>query len=163
MTKADPTWQLPVRTIESSRIGVMRLPHDLELPGGHPPLPSLAQRERQQLRDVGADEDGGQTDAEELVDKGQEDGKEHADGPGAHGRARGGRVVLVVDDGADLGVGAVVGDEGGLELHLRDERLVLLWVGEDVVIFEEGLDSLQDDVREVGVALVDAEYVGHQL
>lgn len=142
MTKADLMGQLPIRTVESSRVGVMRLSHDFELPGGHPPLPSLAQRERQQLRNIGADEDGGQADAEELIDKGQEDREEHADCPGAHGRARGGRVVLVVDDGADLGVRAVVGDEGGLELHLRDERLVLLWVGEDVVIFEEGLDPL---------------------
>lgn len=163
MTKTDFMGQLPVRTVESSRVGIMRLTHDLELPGGHPPLPSLAQRERQQLRDIGADEDRGQADAEELVDKGQEDGEEHADGPGAHGRARGGRIVLVVNDGADLGIWAIVGDEGGLELHLRDERLVLLWVGEDVVVLEEGLDPLQDDVREVGVALVDAEHVGHQL
>lgn len=141
----------------------MRLAHDPELPGRHPPLPRLSQGKCKQLRNIGADEDGGQADTEQLVDKRQEHGEEHADGPRAHGRARGGGVVLVVDDGPDLGVGAVVGDEGGLELHLRDEGLVLLRVGEDVVVLEEVLDPLKDDVREVGVALVDPEHVGHQL
>lgn len=120
----------------------MCLPQDPKLPGGHPSLPSLADRERQQLRDVGTDEDARLADAKELVDEGQEYRKQNANGPGAHGRARGRRVVLVVDDGADLGVGAVVGDQGGFELHLRDERLVLLRVVENVVVLEESLDPL---------------------
>lgn len=152
-----------LHTVESPGVGTVRLPQDLELPGRHPPLPRLAQRECKQLRNIRADEDSGQANTEELVDKGQEHGEQHPDGPRAHGRARRGRVVLVVDDGADLGVGAVVGDERSLKLHLCDERLVLLRVGEDVVVLEEGLDPLQDDVREVGVALVDSKHVGHQL
>lgn len=152
-----------LHTVESPGVGTVRLPQDLKLPGRHPPLPRLTQREREQLRNIRTDEDSGQANTEELVDKGQENGEQHPDGPRSHRRAWRGRVVLVVDDGADLGVGAVIGNKGGLKLHLCDKRLMLLQVGENVVVIEEGLDPLQDDVREVGVALVDPKHVGHQL
>lgn len=149
--------------IESPRISIVCHAHDAELISRHPPLPRLAERERNQLRHVGADGNGRLADAKELVDEGEEDAQHDANGPGAHGGARGGGVVFVVDDGTDFGVGAVVSDERGLELHLEDEGLVVLRVGEDGFVGQEGLDTLDDGVWEVGVALVDAQDVCHQL
>lgn len=41
---------------------------------------------------------------------------------------------MVVDDGPDFGVGGVVCDEGGFNLHLLDEIFVVLGLDEDVFI-----------------------------
>lgn len=139
----------------------MRHTHDPKLIRGDPALPRLAKGERNQLRHIGADGNCGLADAKELVDEGEEDAQHDANGPGAHSGARGGGVVFVVDDGADLGVGAVVGDEGGLELHLEDEGFVFFRAGEDGLIGEEVLDTLDDYMWKVGVALVDPEDVRH--
>lgn len=147
--------------VEPSWVEIVRLSQQVELPRGHPLLPRFAQGKRKQLRNIGADGDGGLADAEELIDKGQKDGQDDANDPAAHCRARGGRVIFVVHHSTDFGVGAVVGDQGGFELHLQDEGFVFLGVREDVFVAEEGLDALDDDVWEIGVPLVDTKHIGH--
>ena len=70
---------------------------------------------------------------------------------------------MVVYDGAHLGVGTVVCDQGGLELHLVDEFAVLLGVLEDGLIPEELLDLLEGEVGEVGVVVMDLQDICHEL
>lgn len=149
--------------IKPPRIEVVRHAHHTKLICRHPSLPRLTQRKCNQLRYIRADGNGWLTNTEQLVDEGEKDAQQYANKPSAHGRTGRGRVIFVVDDGADLGVRAVVGDEGGLELHLDDEGFVLLGVAEDVIVGKEVLDPLDDDVREVGIALMNAEDIGHEL
>lgn len=92
------------------------------------------ERESKQLGNVGLNVDGGLTDTEQLVHKGQDDGEQAANSPGTDRGARHAGIILVVDNGAHLSVGAVVGDEGSLELHLVDELSVLLRVLEDIFV-----------------------------
>lgn len=149
--------------VEATRVGIVRDAHDAELIRRHPPLPCLAKGKGNQLRHVRADGDRRLADAEQLVDEGEKDAQDDADDPGAHSGAGRGGIVFVVNHGTNLGIGTVVGDEGGLELHLDNEGLVLLGVGKDVIVGEEVLDALDDDMREIWVTLMDAEDVGHQL
>lgn len=130
---------------------------------GEPVLAGLSNRVCEQLRDVCENTNGRLANVEELVNEAEDDGEEYANGPAADGGARDGSIVLVADDGANFGVRAVVGDEGGLKLHLLDEVVVLLRVGEDGVVVKEGLDLVDDGSGEVGIGLVDAVDADHHV
>lgn len=88
----------------------------------------------EQLGHVGGDGNGRLADLEEAVDKGDGDGEEDANDPGADRRARHLRVIVVADDGAHLGVRRVVGDEGRLNLHLGNQLLVLFRVVKHILV-----------------------------
>ena len=59
-----------------------------------------------------------------------------------------------VDDGADLGVRAVGGEQRDLDLGLGDFAGVGVWVGEDVVVGEECFEALEGAGGEVWVEVV---------
>ena len=62
----------------------------------------------QQLGDVGANADTRVANAEELVDKTTRSDEGRADNPGTECTGRHVRVIVVVDDSADLGIGRVL-------------------------------------------------------
>lgn len=69
-----------------------------------------------------------------LVDESQEDREEDANGPRSDRSTWKGRVVLVVNDGSHLSIGAVIGDQSSLELHLPNQLLVLLGPLENILV-----------------------------
>lgn len=92
------------------------------------PLRSLADREGQQLDDGRAKGYARLADHEQLVHKGDQDDEGHPNDPspdGAHGH---GWVVVRVDDGPDLGVGAVAREQGDFDLDLADGTGVLVGI-----------------------------------
>ena len=94
----------------------------------------------------------GLTDREELVDERSESTPEGPHEP----HSEGGGVHLVVvnarDDGSDLRVGRREPDQGGLDLHLLKQHLVVLQGGS--VAGQEVLDLSADGSGEVGVVVV---------
>ena len=97
-------------------------------------FPSLRNGIAKQLRNVGPHGDVRLPDREELVNKAENDRKGNTNNPGSDGGARYRRVVVVVDDGTDLGVGAVGRDEGCFDLHLVNEVFVFLRMLKDVLV-----------------------------
>ena len=106
--------------VERAWVDSMSFAKEGKLVVGHPTFPAFTEGVGKQLDDIGFDRDHGLTHAKELVDKGEQNREENTNGPGADRGAGSRRDVLVVDHGADFGVGAVVGDERGLNLHLLD-------------------------------------------
>lgn len=97
-------------------------------------FPQLADGIGEELGNIGRDVDAGLADIEESIDERDGSGEEETDNPRTDCRARHGRVIVVVDDGTDLGVGGVVGDEGRFDLHLLDDLLVFLRILKDGLV-----------------------------
>ena len=88
----------------------------------------------QKLRDVGLDVDRWLTDTEKLVDESQDDREKDTNCPGSDGRARHAWIVFVGHDGSHLRIGAVVGNQSSLKLHLVDESRVLLGILKNIIV-----------------------------
>lgn len=101
-----------------------------------------------------ADPDGRLPDSKELVDKGTNDNQNDTDEPDPDRKAGHSRIVGIGHNGADLGVGRVLGDENRFQLHLADEVGVLVWLGLDFGGEEEGLHALKDVRGKVGIIAV---------
>lgn len=106
------------------------------------------------LRHVGSDGNGGLTNREQLVDESTTNDEEKTNRPCSEGTDGSVWVISVVDDGSDLCVGGILGDENGFELHLSNELLVVLGVFKNFWLVDEYLDVLKDTMREVLVVLV---------
>ena len=119
--------------IETSRVQVDSLfgERNLDFSFGHPLLPSFTQGEGEQLGDIGIKTNSWLTNFEELVDKSKEDGKEDTDSPGSNGGDRCVWIIVVINDSAHFSVRAVIGNKGGLELHLLHKSLMLLRIFHD--------------------------------
>ena len=128
--------------VKRPRVEAVAVAKEFELVVGYQLFPRLAYRIGEELHNIGLDADSRLADAEELIHESEEEREEEADGPCPHGRARSVGVILVIDHGAHLSVWAVVGDEGGLDLHLLNQILVLLRVIEDVLIFLSLLEGV---------------------
>ena len=122
----------------------------------------LAERECQQLGDVEANGNGRHADGEELVDGTESTREDDTNNPGTDGGGGHAGIIMVVDDGTDFGVGRVVADEGGLNLHLVDDVFVLFGILQDALVAEEFLDLGDDGMGEVGIAAVDLEDLLHE-
>lgn len=118
------------------------------------PFRRLADWIRQQLHDLGPQRDRRLAHAEELVDEGDEHHEREPDDPGADRRDGQAGVIVRVDDGADLGVGTVGGEQRDLDLSLGDLAGVGVWVGQDIVIGEEGFEAFEGAGGEVWVEVV---------
>ena len=120
--------------VKRSRVQAMPHAEQSDSPVRQRLLHELSKRVGEKLGHVGRDVDGRLADLEEAVDEGDGAREEDADDPGAQRRAGHGRIVVVVDDGAHLGIGGVVRDEGGFDLHLADDGLVVPGFCEDLVV-----------------------------
>lgn len=108
----------------------------------------------EQLCNIGHDANGGLANIKELVDECENGAKDEANDPCSDRGAESLGIVLVADNGADFGIGAVAGDEGGLEFHFLDQQLVAAGLLEDVFILEKEGDFANDGRGEVGVCPV---------
>lgn len=127
--------------------------------GRHDAGEELAARVGNELRDVGTDKDGRQAVGEQGVDERPQTRQEGAENEHAEGEGREGRVVGGVDVGADLEVRRVVGREDGLELHLLEQLVVAVDLGELLGLVlgagQELLHAVERGAGEVLVVLVD--------
>lgn len=99
-------------------------------------LAGLAERIGKELRHVGLNGDGRLAYRKQLVDEGEDHDEPYANGPSPEGAAWSGLVVMIVDDGPNLGIGTIYSDQSRFELHLLNENGVLLRVlGNLIVIF----------------------------
>jgi len=81
-------------------------------------------------------------DGKQLVYDGHGDGEANTDCPCSDSPTRGTRVVMVVDDSAYLGIGAVVCDHGDFQLHFLDEIPVVVRICKDVGVLCVGTREL---------------------
>ena len=118
----------------------------------------------QELGDLGRDRDGRLTEDEQLVDHSADTAENDSDEPRSEREARHVRVIGDLDNGSDLGIWRVFGDEQCLKPHLVNDLLVLVWALEDgVLVVEELIDALEDRLGEVLVVLVQLEDLFHNL
>lgn len=93
--------------IESTRVEAVSDTKEREANIRQEPLGGLANREGQELDDSGTERYARLTDHEELVDEGDEDDEAHPYDPSPDGTDGHRWIIVRIDDGSNLGVGAV--------------------------------------------------------
>lgn len=129
--------------VESTRIEAVTDTEEREANIRQEPLCGLADWEGQQLDDCRAEGDAGLAHHEQLIDEGDQDYKSHPNDPdpdGAHGQ---GGVIVRIDDGSDLGIGAVRREQGDLDLGLAYGTGMLAWLLKVLAVADELLEMLQ--------------------
>lgn len=137
--------------VEPARVEAVSDPKECEPNIWQEPLRGLANRKGQQLDDGRAQGYARLADHEQLVDEGNQDNEAHSDDPcpnGAHGH---GRVIMRIDDGPNLSIGAVARKQGDLDLGLTDGTGVLAWLIEMRAVVNKVLEMLKCRRWEVGV------------
>lgn len=128
---------------ESTRVEAVTDTKEREANIRQEPLCGLADREGQKLDDGRAEGDAGLAHHKQLIDESDQDDEAHPNDPdpdGAHGQ---GRVVVRIDDGSDLGIGAVGREQRDLDLGLADGAGVLGWLFKVLAVVDELLEMLQ--------------------
>lgn len=93
--------------VEPARVKAVSHPEEREADIWQEPFRGLANRKRQQLDDGRTQGYARLADHEELVDEGNQDNEAHSDDPCPDGAYRHRTVIMRIDDGPNLGIGAV--------------------------------------------------------
>lgn len=93
--------------VEPAGVEAMSDPKEREPDIWQEPLRGLANRKGQQLNDGRAQGYARLADHEQLVDEGNQNDKAHSDDPCPNSAYRHRRVIVRIDDGPNLGIGAV--------------------------------------------------------
>lgn len=123
--------------IEPSRVEAVRDTEQREANIRQEFLGGLADGEGQELDDSGAEGYARLTDHEQLIDECHEDDEAHPNDPSPDGTNGHRWIIVRIDDGSNLGVGAVAREQSDFDLGLANGASVLIWLLEMVRIADE--------------------------
>jgi len=116
-----------------------------------------------QLRNVGFEENGWLTNAEQLIDKGESNNEKKTNDPHADGRGRHAGLVGIINDSSHFSIRTVIGDQRCFHLEFVDDIVMRIWICKNIIVAQESLDLFDDLRRKVGIMQMNGENLDHHL